>query len=139
RVIEWTESENYQFAFKNKRFLIVEDNLINIKVARIVLSELSDHVEVAQNGIEAIELFEKHHFDIILMDIRMPLMGGIEATLKIRELEKRNMVKFPVKIIAMTANTFQEDIEKCLNNGMDAFLEKPFKRKDLVTILQRVL
>ncbi|WP_100615373.1 PAS domain-containing hybrid sensor histidine kinase/response regulator [Confluentibacter citreus] len=139
RVIEWTESDNYQFAFKNKRFLIVEDNLINIKVARIVLSELSDHVEVAHNGIEAIELFENQNFDIILMDIRMPLLGGIEATLKIREMEKNNMVKFPVKIIAMTANTFQEDIERCLENGMDAFLEKPFKRKDLVTILQRVL
>ncbi|PKQ45459.1 PAS domain-containing protein [Confluentibacter flavum] len=139
RVIEWAESENYQFAFKNKRFLIVEDNLINIKVARIVLSELSDHVELAHNGIEAIELFERQDFDIILMDIRMPLLGGIEATLKIRELEKQNLVDFPVKIIAMTANTFQEDIERCLENGMDGFLEKPFKRKDLVTILQRVL
>jgi CheY-like chemotaxis protein len=138
KIIESTESTDYQFAFKNKRFLIVEDTLINIKVAQIILSELTENVEVAKNGIEAIELFQNQHFDFILMDIRMPFMGGIEATLKIRQLEKQNMVKFPVKIIAMTANTFKEDVEMCMNNGMDGFLEKPYKRKDLVAILQRL-
>src|SRR5690606_21638815 len=124
---------------KNKRFLIVEDNLINVKVAQIVLGELSHHIEIANNGEEAIEMFQNQNFDVILMDIRMPVMGGIEATLKIRELEKQEPDKSPVKVIAMTANTFQEDIERCLNNGMDAFLEKPFKRKDLVAILERLV
>src|SRR5690606_9150663 len=139
KVIEWVESDSHEFAFKNKRFLIVEDNLINVKVAQIVLGELSHHIEIANNGEEAIEMFQNQNFDVILMDIRMPVMGGIDATLKIRELEKQEPDKSPVKIIAMTANTFQEDIERCLNNGMDAFLEKPFKRKDLVAILERLV
>ena len=69
----------------------------------------------------------------------MPVMDGIEATLKIRELEEIEGVDEPVKIIAMTANTFQEDIELCMDNGMDAFLEKPFVRKDLVDILHRLI
>ncbi|MGE5943547.1 MAG: response regulator, partial [Flavobacteriales bacterium] len=137
--LESIENENHQLMYKNKRFLIVEDNLINIQVAKITLSELSPHVEVAINGLEAVELFQKNQFDIILMDIRMPVMDGIEATLKIRELERISNIEKPVKIVALTANTFQEDIENCMDNGMDAFLEKPFKRKDLVNILQRIL
>ncbi len=133
------ENENHYLIYKNKRFLIVEDNLVNIRVAQIVLKGLSPHVEVAKNGLEAVELFQKSKFDIILMDIRMPVMDGIEATLEIRKLETHIKAKEPVKIIALTANTFQEDIENCMDNGMDAFLEKPFTRKDLVTILQRLI
>jgi two-component system, sensor histidine kinase and response regulator len=136
---EDSENENHYLIYKNKRFLIVEDNLVNIRVAQIVLKGLSPHVEVAKNGLEAVELFQKNKYDIILMDIRMPVMDGIEATLEIRKLEKNIKIKEPVKIIALTANTFQEDIETCMDNGMDAFLEKPFTRKDLVTILQRLL
>ena len=68
----------------------------------------------------------------------MPVMNGIEATLKIRELEKRQGVEKPVKIIAMTANTMREDVEKCLRSGMDAFLGKPFKVADLVNILREI-
>ncbi|AXP82076.1 Signal transduction histidine-protein kinase BarA [Mariniflexile rhizosphaerae] len=136
---ESVENENHLISFKNKRFLIVEDNKINIKVAQITLSGLSSHVEVATNGLEAVNLFQKHKFDVILMDIRMPVMDGVEATLKIRELEKSLNAEDPVKIIATTANTLHEDIENCMDNGMDAFLEKPFKRKDLVYILQQLL
>ena len=69
----------------------------------------------------------------------MPVMDGIEATIKIREIEKKTKLEEPVKIIATTANTFQEDVESCIDNGMDAFLEKPFKRKELVNILKRLL
>jgi CheY-like chemotaxis protein len=136
---ESVENDNHLISFKNKRFLIVEDNLVNIKVAQITLSGLSTHVEVATNGLEAVNLFRKHPFDVILMDIRMPVMDGVEATLKIRKLEKSLNTNNPVKIIATTANTFHEDIENCMDNGMDAFLEKPFKRKDLVSILQQLL
>lgn len=83
-------------------------------------------------------MFKTNEFDFILMDIRMPKMDGIEATLKIREMEQISETEEPVKIIAITANTFQEDIEHCMDNGMDAFLEKPFKRNDLVNILRRL-
>lgn len=133
------ENENHYLIYKNKKFLIVEDNLVNIRVAQIVLKGLSPHIEVAMNGLEAVEMFQNRKFDIILMDIRMPVMDGIEATLRIRKLEKLMKIKDPVKIIALTANTFQEDIENCMENGMDAFLEKPFTSKDLVTILQRLV
>ncbi|MDD7886356.1 response regulator [Flavivirga sp. 57AJ16] len=94
---------------------------------------------MAENGMEAVELFKTNVFDVILMDIRMPKMDGIEATIKIRELEKASKTEKPVKIIATTANTFQEDVENCIKNGMAAFLEKPFKRKNLVNILRRIL
>tara|TARA_R110002050_G_scaffold24083_3_gene64278 strand:+ start:36032 stop:39154 length:3123 start_codon:yes stop_codon:yes gene_type:complete len=137
--IENVENENHLVSYKNKKFLIVEDNLINIKVAQIVLSGLSTHVEVAKNGQEAVNLFKTNKFDVILMDVRMPVMDGMEATSRIRELEKNAKTEAPVKIIATTANTFQEDVENCMDNGMDAFLEKPFKRKDLLDILQQLL
>lgn len=138
-ILQDIENENQILIYKNTRFLIVEDNPINIRVAKIMLSELSPHVEVANNGLEAVDLFKTNEFDIILMDIRMPVMDGVQATIKIRELEKGSKKEKPVKIIAMTANTFQEDIENCMANGMDAFLEKPFKRKDLVYILTKVM
>ena len=139
KVYDTVEHDNQYLIYKNKRFLIVEDNPINIRVAQIVLKGLSPHIQVAMNGLEAVELFQTSKFDIILMDIRMPVMDGIEATLRIRKLEKLMKTKDPVKIIALTANTFQEDIESCMDNGMDAFLEKPFTSKDLVTILQRLV
>ncbi|MBU3822943.1 PAS domain-containing protein [Flavobacteriaceae bacterium XHP0103] len=133
------ETESFKKEFVNKRFLIVEDNLVNVKVAHIAIKELSSHVEFAYNGQEAVDLFKKQAFDFILMDIRMPVMDGIEATVKIRKLESESNTENPVKIIATTANTFQEDVESCIDNGMDAFLEKPFKRKELVNILHRLL
>lgn len=139
QAFENVENDNHYLIYKNKKFLIVEDNLINIRVAQIVLNGLSPHIEVAMNGLEAVEMFQNRKFDIILMDIRMPIMDGIEATLRIRKLENLMKIKDPVKIIALTANTFQEDIENCMENGMDAFLEKPFTSKDLVTILQRLV
>src|SRR5690606_18003434 len=139
QAFENVENDNHYLIYKNKKFLIVEDNLINIRVAQIVLNGLSPHIEVAMNGLEAVEMFQNRKFDIILMDIRMPVMDGIEATLRIRKLENLMKIKDPVKIIALTANTFQEDIENCMENGMDAFLEKPFTSKDLVTILQRLV
>ncbi len=138
-VFKSEENDNHLLSLKNKEFLIVEDNLINIKVAEIVLRKLSNHVKVARNGLEAVNLFKENEFDVILMDIKMPVMDGVEATLKIRKLEKKLNTKDPVKIIATTANTFQEDVEICMDSGMDAFLEKPFKREDLLSILQQLM
>ncbi len=137
--IETIEDKDQYIVFKNKKFLIVEDNLVNIKVAQIVLSSFSTHIDVAKNGLEALDLFKTNQYDIILMDIRMPKMDGIEATIKIRALEKISKTENPVKIVATTANTFQEDIENCMKNGMDAFLEKPIKRQNLATVLRRLI
>lgn len=122
----------------DKCFLIAEDNEVNMKVANFTLKSFCHQILAAYNGQEAVDLFKSQHIDYILMDIQMPVMNGIEATLKIRELEKNQGVEKPVKIIAMTANTMREDVEKCLKSGMDAFLGKPFKVADLVNILREI-
>ncbi len=124
--------------YKDKCFLIAEDNEINMKVATFTLNSVSPHVFSAYNGQQAIDLFKSEKVDYILMDIQMPILNGIEATLKIRDIEKRLGVKVPVKIIAMTANTMREDVEKCLKAGMDAFLGKPFKVTDLINVLREI-
>lgn len=129
------EEENAD-AFKDYSFLIVEDNEVNMRVAHLALQKLTSKISFARDGFEAISVFTSENPDFILMDIQMPGMNGIEASIQIREIEKLLESDNPVKIIAMTANTLQEDIEKCLNSGMDAFLEKPFKINDLVNVLK---
>ena len=83
-------------------------------------------------------LLLKQSFDIILMDVQMPVMNGYEATEKIREYEKSINAGKPVKIIAMTANAMKEDKELCLEVGMDAYLSKPFKSGDFIRILEEL-
>ena len=121
--------------FKDKRIMIVEDNRINMKVAIHSLKPFCSNILEAYDGKEAVDLFKKEKIDYILMDIQLPVMNGIEATILIREMEKLQGIENPVKIIAMTANTMREDVEHCLNIGMDAFLGKPFKVNDLINVL----
>ncbi len=121
--------------FKDKRIMIVEDNRINMKVAIHSLKPFCSNILEAYDGKEAVDLFKTEKIDYILMDIQLPVMNGIEATIIIREMEKSQEIEHPVKIIAMTANTMREDVEHCLNVGMDAFLGKPFKVNDLINVL----
>ena len=125
-------------AYKEKCFLIAEDNEINMKVATFTLKSVSSHVLSAYNGQQAVDLFKSGMVDYIPMDIQMPVLNGIEATHKIRAFEKQQGIEVPVKIIAMTANTMREDVEKCLEAGMDAFLGKPFKVSDLINVLREI-
>mgnify|MGYP001228289699 CR=1 FL=1 len=124
--------------YKNRHFLIVEDNEINMKVAMFSLNVVTDFVASAVNGKEAVDIFNSEQVDYILMDIQMPVMNGIEATMQIRAIEKNRKTVTPVKIIAMTANTMREDIERCRDAGMDAFLGKPFKVADLLNVLNEI-
>ncbi|WP_372775371.1 PAS domain-containing protein [Mangrovibacterium sp.] len=121
--------------FKKKRIMIVEDNRINMKVAEHSLKDFCPNLTLAYNGKEAIDLFEKEQFDYILMDIQMPVMNGVEATKLIREMEQQRSTEKAVRIIAMTANTMKEDVEHCMQIGMDAFLGKPFKLDDLLKVI----
>jgi osomolarity two-component system sensor histidine kinase NIK1 len=91
-------------------------------------------VIIANNGVEAIERFRENKFDIILMDIMMPVMDGLEATIKIREEEKLNNIKKRTPIVALTANTMDNDRDKCISYGMDDFLSKPFDIEKLKII-----
>ncbi|MCD4730152.1 MAG: response regulator, partial [Bacteroidales bacterium] len=111
--------------------LLVEDNEFNIMVAKEELEDVIPDVKVivAKNGKEAIEILEKSKIEIILMDLQMPVINGFEATTTIRNL---NSEKAKVPIIAMTANVMKEEVEKCLNLGMNDYISKPFETKDLL-------
>ena len=111
---------------KGKRILLVEDNELNVEIAKTVLEDVGALITRAENGQQALELFKEKPagtFDVILMDLMMPVMDGYTATRKIRELERSDAKTVP--IIAMTANAFKEDAEKCIAVGMNAHLAKP--------------
>jgi len=106
--------------------LLVEDNELNQRLMKISLARFNYNVSIAINGLEAIQMFIKEKFDIILMDIMMPVMDGFESTKNIRALEYSNPKLGHIPIIAFTANTINNDREKCIKAGMDDILEKPF-------------
>lgn len=112
--------------------LLAEDNRMNQKVAVNMLKKLGHKVTIAQNGEEAVDLYQKNKFHLILMDGQMPVMDGLDATRTIRELEKELPSPQPhIPIIALTANAMKGDKEKFLASGMDNYITKPIKRKTL--------
>ncbi len=121
------------------KILLVEDNVINQKVCVLTIKKLGHEVIAVNNGIEALELYAKTNFDMILMDIQMPGMDGLEATEEIRKIEKEKNVEKKIPIIAITANMFKEDVKKFLANGMNDHLGKPFKPSELDEIIRRNL
>ncbi len=115
-----------------RRALLVEDNDLNLEIAKILLEDEGLEIETAKNGKEALDKFSAAapgYFSYIFMDVMMPVMDGLESTRQIRALEKADAKTIP--IIAMTANAFAEDKEACLNAGMDAHLAKPIRPKEL--------
>jgi signal transduction histidine kinase/ActR/RegA family two-component response regulator len=117
--------------------LLVEDNFLNQKVVIATLEKAGHKVELAENGKIALELFYKNEYDLILMDIQMPIMDGIEATKNIRAFEKGHN-RLPIKIMAVTAFALERDKEQCLNAGMDDFLAKPFKPSELLALIDKL-
>lgn len=116
--------------------LLVEDNKINQKIAFFTLKKLGFSVEIAENGFEAVERFQNGEFKIVLMDLQMPVMNGFDATTKIRALEKVNKSEASL-IIALSANTIKEDVEKCFLVGMNEYISKPFSPEKLVDVIQK--
>jgi len=120
--------------FEGMHILVAEDNIINQKLIYEIIHKLGAELVVANNGEEAVKLYEEGDHDIILMDIQMPVLGGIEAAQKIKELEdKKGLDHTPV--IALTANALQGDREKYLDAGMDDYLSKPIDIESLKRIL----
>jgi CheY-like chemotaxis protein/HPt (histidine-containing phosphotransfer) domain-containing protein len=117
------------------KVLLAEDGRVNQIVAIKLLEERGHQVMVANNGEEAIDLWARERFDAVLMDVQMPVMGGFEATTRIRENEKASGAHIP--IIAMTANAMKGDREHCLEVGMDDYVAKPVRSKELFTVLER--
>lgn len=116
------------------RVLLVEDNLINQKITRLTLEKEGCKVDLATNGLQGVEKYQQNIYDLILMDIQMPVMDGLEATKKIREFE-RSGNDHHAFIIALSANALKEDREKAMASGMDGFLAKPFKPEELFQLL----
>jgi CheY-like chemotaxis protein len=114
--------------------LLVEDNAVNQKVAVHTLEKLGCRVDVAGNGRVAVEMIERHSYDLVFMDCEMPEMDGYQATRCIRERESGRDVHLPV--VAMTANAMKGDREKCLAAGMDAYLAKPVRKRQVVEMLE---
>ncbi|MBT3749941.1 MAG: response regulator, partial [Bacteroidetes bacterium] len=119
------------------KILIAEDNPINQKVAQINLKSLGHEVEIAKNGTECVAMYQKKTYDIILMDIQMPEMDGIEATAKIRGIETSSDSVQRIPIVALTANALTGDKERFMKAGMDDHLAKPFKPKGLIEIFEK--
>ena len=125
------------FNFKNKHILLVEDNELNSEIATEILTEYGFIVDTAENGAEALEKVSTSKpgtYDLVLMDVQMPVMNGYEATKCIRKLKDPALAN--ISILAMTANAFDEDRKKALESGMDGFLSKPIVIKELVQALK---
>ena len=116
------------------RILLAEDNPVNQKLALILLTRRGHKVVTAQNGQQAIQMWESQPFDAILMDVQMPEMNGFEATAEIRRREAGTGRHVP--IIAMTAHTMVGDRERCVAAGMDRYIAKPLVREDLFAAVE---
>ena len=115
---------------RSLRVLVAEDNPINRKLATRLLEKAGHAVSCAHDGREAVDMFSREHFDLVLMDVQMPHMDGFEATMEIRQLEAALRIHTPV--LALTANAMKGDRERCLQAGMDAYVAKPLKPVELM-------
>jgi signal transduction histidine kinase/ActR/RegA family two-component response regulator len=132
--------EGEDISFAGMRALLVEDNMVNMEIAQMLLQEAGFVIETAENGKLALEMTaasEPGYYDVILMDVQMPVMDGYMATQAIRSLPDPELAGIP--IIAMTANAFQEDIRKAEEAGMNGHIAKPLDIPDMRATLQRVL
>ncbi|MGB2823303.1 MAG: response regulator [Phycisphaerae bacterium] len=119
------------------RVLLAEDNPVNQRLTASLLDRAGHKVTVAGDGREAVEAFERDDFDLILMDVQMPVMDGFEAVAAIRRREGQGRPARHVPIVALTAHAMKGDREKCLTAGMDDYLSKPIKSRDLVDVIER--
>ena len=137
--MEGEKKEDQEADFSGKRVLLAEDMEINWEVASAILSITGMELEWAVNGKECLEKFQSSevgYYDAILMDIRMPVMNGYDATMAIRKLDRKDN---NLPIIAMTADAFVGDIQKCMECGMNAHIQKPIDLKECISVLQKYL
>ncbi|MDR2447495.1 MAG: response regulator [Treponema sp.] len=131
------DDQTPSYDWSGKRVLLAEDVELNREVVMGILEDTGVTIECAENGVRAVELFAKNDYDLVLMDIQMPVMDGYDATLAIRASGKPNAAICPV--IAMTANAFKEDVRECLASGMNDHLAKPLEVKRLFDTLAKYL
>ena len=117
------------------RILLAEDNLVNQKLATRLLQQMGYRADIASNGLEAVESVGRQTYDVVLMDVQMPELDGLDATRRICATWPRE--KRP-RIVAMTANAMQGDREMCLAAGMDDYITKPIRVNELINALNNV-
>ena len=119
------------------RILLAEDNEVNQRLTSRLLERMGHRVTIAENGQTAVRLWSEQEFDLVAMDMQMPIMDGLEATEEIRAREKNSGKHVP--IVAMTANAFEEDRERCRRAGMDGYIAKPVSTKAIEMEIARVM
>ena len=119
------------------RILLVEDNLVNQKLAMFLLEKEGHAVTIAGDGHEALRIYQAETFDAVLMDVQMPEMDGLEATAAMRQWEEQHALR-RTPIIAMTAHAMKGDRERCLDAGMDGYVSKPLQLEELLTLLSKL-
>jgi two-component system sensor histidine kinase/response regulator len=117
------------------KILLAEDNIVNQKLALKMLEKRGHHVTIVSNGLEALDALDVERFDLVLMDVQMPHMDGLEATKHVRDSEKEDE---HIPIIAMTAHAMKGDREMCLSAGMDDYVSKPIMADELFSVIERV-
>jgi CheY-like chemotaxis protein len=122
---------------KELKILLAEDNRINQRIAVLTFGQMGVSIDIASNGQEALEMYRRKQYHLILMDIQMPVMDGLEATRQIRTFEKDTNSDYRVFIVAMTANVISEKKEECMLAGMDDFMEKPFQEQTLHALFSK--
>ncbi|MDR2887153.1 MAG: response regulator [Bacteroidales bacterium] len=137
KIEELIKKEKSRKDMKDFRVLLVEDNIINSRITQIALQPQVKSIDLAVNGKEAVEMFAANSYDIILMDIQLPVMDGLVATEKIRALESTTNRHVP--IIALTANAMIGDKENCLSAGADDYISKPFNPQQLIEKIQQTI
>ena len=120
---------------EGSRILLVEDNVINQEIVLGLLENSGIDIDIANNGVEAVRKFQENDYELILMDIQMPIMDGYEATMKIREIEENSKKSVPIPIIALTANAMKEDIQRTKDAGVNEHINKPIVVEKLYTAL----
>ncbi len=133
--VEMPKEEIVSPIFSNKKIhiLVAEDSIVNQKVISKMLEKLGHSFDLVTNGIEAFEMFKNNHYDLVLMDIRMPEMNGIDATIKIRNLKSTKHTP----VIALTADATNQDYSKCMESGMDDYITKPIDFLKLKKVLEK--
>lgn len=131
--------EQFRKPLRKLNILLAEDNEINQKIIEYSLTNSGFTVDIARNGQEAIDKYHESTYDLVLMDVQMPVLDGFEATAHIRDIENNALNGSQhIPIIALTANAMKGDREKCLDAGMDEYLSKPFTPNDLINIIREV-
>lgn len=137
--VQMSDASEETEGLEGKKLLLAEDNDINYEIVAEVLSMYGIEVDRAENGRDCVEIFEKTengYYDALLMDVHMPIMDGYEATRRIRQMNREDK---NLPIIAMTADVFSDNIERCLESGMNECITKPFDVKECLRVLKKYI